>query len=123
MTDRQTLLKSGAMAMCAAVGLSAALTGCGGGGDDAKPSATTTAASSAPAVSASPADPDAPTKAAVLASYTSMRVEQMKAYRVASPDGTKLDDYATLDALTAFERDLEHMKKNTVIPSSGTSRR
>ncbi|MEV4968902.1 hypothetical protein AB0K58_32125, partial [Streptomyces sp. NPDC053808] len=74
------------------------LTGCGGGGD-AKPCAATTAAFSAPAVSASPADPDAAEKAAVLASYTSMWVEQMKAYRVASPDGTKLDDFATLDAL------------------------
>ncbi|MFD9789127.1 hypothetical protein ACFWXZ_34770 [[Kitasatospora] papulosa] len=49
------------------------------------------------------------------ASYTSMWVEQMKAYRVASPDGTKLDDYATLDALSAFERDLAHMKKSGTI--------
>ncbi|MFD9293428.1 hypothetical protein ACFWBV_35335 [Streptomyces sp. NPDC060030] len=46
-------------------------------------------ASSAPSVSASLADPDAADRTAVLASYTSMWVEQMKAYRVASPDGTK----------------------------------
>ncbi|MFE0116780.1 hypothetical protein ACFWZA_01630 [[Kitasatospora] papulosa] len=39
----------------------------------------------------------------------------MKAYRVASPDGTKLDDFATLDALSAFERDLAHMKKNHTV--------
>ncbi|MGW0792617.1 hypothetical protein ACWD04_31460 [Streptomyces sp. NPDC002911] len=42
-------------------------------------------------------------------------MEQMKAYRKASPDGTKLDHYATLDALSAFERDLAHMKKNTTV--------
>ena len=90
------------------------LTGCGSG-DDAKLSAATTAASSAPAASASPADPDAAEKAAVLASYTLMWMEQMKAYRVASPDGTKLKDFATLDALTAFDRDLAHMKKNHTV--------
>ncbi|MCX4417804.1 hypothetical protein OOK43_31700 [[Kitasatospora] papulosa] len=90
------------------------LTGCGSG-DDAKLSAATTAASSAPAASESPADPDAAEKAAVLASYTLMWMEQMKAYRVASPDGTKLKDFATLDALTAFERDLAHMKKNHTV--------
>ncbi|MEW2233189.1 hypothetical protein AB0886_13750 [Streptomyces sp. NPDC024062] len=94
------------------------LTGCGGGGD-AKPCAATTAAFSAPAVSASPADPDAAEKAAVLASYTSMWVEQMKAYRVASPDGTKLDDFATLDALSMFERDLATMKKNNTRVTGG----
>ncbi|MEU1932610.1 hypothetical protein ACN6LF_002722 [[Kitasatospora] papulosa] len=114
MTARQTRPRPGVMALGTAVVLSLALTGCGSG-DDAKPSATTTAASSAPGVSASPADPHAATKAAVLASYTSMWVEQMKAYRVASPDGTKLKDFATLDALTAFERDLAHMKKNHTV--------
>ncbi|MEV0875161.1 hypothetical protein AB0I86_28895 [Streptomyces sp. NPDC049950] len=118
MTARQTRPRPGVMALGTAVVLSLALTGCGSGGD-AKPSATTTAASSAPAASESPADPHAATKAAVLASYTSMWVEQMKAYRVASPDGTKLDDFATLDALTAFERDLAHMKKNHTVIRGG----
>ncbi|MFJ8871766.1 hypothetical protein ACIRD6_39320 [Streptomyces sp. NPDC102473] len=73
------------------------------------------ASSAAPAVSASPRDPDAADKRAVLASYTSMWVEQMKAYRKASPDSTKVDDYATLEALSAFERDLAHMKKNNTV--------
>ncbi|MCX4417807.1 hypothetical protein OOK43_31715 [[Kitasatospora] papulosa] len=118
MTARQTRPRPGVMALGTAVVLSLALTGCGSGGD-AKPSATTTAASSAPAASESPADPHAATKAAVLASYTSMWVEQMKAYRVASPDGTKLDDFATLDALSAFERDLAHMKKNHTVIRGG----
>ncbi|MER7141005.1 hypothetical protein ACIQGA_34395 [[Kitasatospora] papulosa] len=118
MTARQTRPRPGVMALGTAVVLSLALTGCGSGGD-AKPSATTTAASSAPAASESPADPHAATKAAVLASYTSMWAEQMKAYRVASPDGTKLDDFATLDALSAFERDLAHMKKNHTVIRGG----
>lgn len=114
-TARQTRPRTGVMALCGAVGLSLALTGCGGGSDNAKPSTAPSAASSAPAVSASPADPDAAVKAAVLASYSSMWVEQMKAYRKASPDGTKLKDFATLDALSAFERDLAHMKKNGTV--------
>ncbi|MFG3179845.1 hypothetical protein ACGFZC_32945 [[Kitasatospora] papulosa] len=116
MTDRQARLRPGVMALCGAVGLSLALTGCGGGSDDARPQTAPSAASTvSPVASASPADPDAATKAAVLASYTAMWVEQMKAYRKASPDGTKLDDYATLDALSAFERDLAHMKKNNTV--------
>ncbi|WP_406396485.1 hypothetical protein [Streptomyces sp. NBC_00887] len=116
MTDRQTRRRPGVMALCAGVGLALALAGCGGGSDDAKPQTAPSAASTAPpAVSASPPDPDAADKTAVLASYTAMWVEQMKAYRKASPDGTKLDDYATLDALSAFERDLAHMKKSGTI--------
>ncbi|MFJ8982614.1 hypothetical protein [Streptomyces sp. NPDC102282] len=119
MTARQTWRRPGLMALCAGVGLSLSLAGCGGGGDDAKPQAAPSAASSAPSVSASPPDPDAADKTAVLASYTSMWVEQMKAYRVASPDGTKLDDYATLDALSMFERDLATMKKNNTRVTGG----
>ncbi|MFJ8770507.1 hypothetical protein [Streptomyces clavifer] len=115
MTARQTRLRPGVRALCTAVGLSIALASCGGSSDDTKPPAAPPKASSAaPSASASvsPVDPDAAVKAAVLASYSSMWVEQMKAYRVASPDGTKLDDFATLDALSAFERDLATMKKN-----------
>lgn len=54
-------------------------------------------------------------KAAVLEVYSSMWVEQTKAYRVALPDGTTLADFATLDALSTFERDLAHMKKSGTI--------
>ncbi|MFD7973212.1 hypothetical protein [Streptomyces clavifer] len=116
MTARQVRPRTRALALCGAVGLSLALTGCGGSSDDTKPPAAPPAASSAaPDPSASPADPDAVVKAAVLEVYTSMWVEQMKAYRVASPDGTKLADFATLDALSAFERDLAHMKRNGTV--------
>ncbi|MBK3596073.1 hypothetical protein JHN60_28235 [Streptomyces sp. MBT51] len=116
MTTRQTRPRPGVMALYAAVGLTLALTGCGGASSDEKPQTAPSAASSAPpAVSTSPPDPDAAVKTAVLGVYSSMWVEQMKAYRVASPDGTKLADYATLDALSAFERDLAHMKKNGTV--------
>ncbi|WP_330321661.1 hypothetical protein OG927_35960 (plasmid) [Streptomyces clavifer] len=115
MAARQTRLRPGVMALCTAVTLTLPLTGCGGGSDDEKPQAAPSAAASAPTPAASSADPDAAVKTAVLASYTSMWVEQMKAYRVASPDGTKLDDFATLDALSAFERDLAHMKRNGTV--------
>ncbi|MFD9293172.1 hypothetical protein ACFWBV_33920 [Streptomyces sp. NPDC060030] len=42
-------------------------------------------------MSVSPADPDAAVKTAVLASYSAMYVEQMKAYRQASAEGTELE--------------------------------
>ncbi|MFD7973683.1 hypothetical protein [Streptomyces clavifer] len=96
-TARQTRLRTRPMALYVTVGLSLALTaGCGGGSDDAKPQTLPSAASSAPpAASASPPDPDAADKTAVLAS--------------------KLADFATLDALSAFERELAHMKKSGTI--------
>ncbi|MEU9496902.1 hypothetical protein AB0D73_34715 [Streptomyces sp. NPDC048215] len=113
MTARQARPRTRALALCGAVGLSLALTGCGGSSDDTKPpTVLSTPSSAAPSVSASPADPDTATKAAVLEVYSAMWVEQMKPYRVASPDGTKPADFATLDALSAFERDLATMKKN-----------
>ncbi|MEU5416708.1 hypothetical protein [Streptomyces clavifer] len=119
MTARQARPRTRALVLCGAVGLSLALTGCGGSSDTKPPTAPSTASSAAPAPSVSPVDPDAAVKAAVLASYSSMWVEQMKAYRVASPDGTKLDDFATLDALSAFERDLATMKKNNTRVTGG----
>ncbi|GHB71494.1 hypothetical protein GCM10010331_69260 [Streptomyces xanthochromogenes] len=54
---------------------------------------------------------DAAEKAAVLASYNAMWVEQMKAYRKADAAGTELEKYASLDALGKFRIDLAQMKK------------
>ncbi|MFE4861478.1 hypothetical protein [Streptomyces sp. NPDC056670] len=54
---------------------------------------------------------DAAEKAAVLASYNAMWVEQMKAYRKADAAGTELEKYASLDALGKFRVDLARMKK------------
>ncbi|MFB8212911.1 hypothetical protein [Streptomyces sp. NPDC056010] len=114
-----TVRKTGAVALCGAVPLALLLAGCGGGGGDAKPSETAPAASTpapAPASSsAAPVDPDAAEKRAVLASYSSMWVEQMKAYGKASAKGTRLSKYAALDALSKFEVDLSHMKKNGTV--------
>ncbi|CAH9420361.1 putative secreted protein/lipoprotein [Streptomyces globisporus] len=98
--------------LCAAVPLALALTGCGGGGDSAKPSAAPPAASSPTATdSASPADPDAAEKKAVLASYDAMAREQMKAYRQADAKGTDLEKYATTEALGQIRNDLANMKQ------------
>lgn len=102
-------------AVSGALALAAVLAGCGGGGSDDKPSAAPSTAVSTPGVAKASVDPQAAEKAAVLASYTSMWVEQMKAYRVASAKGTDLEKYATLDAITKFELDLAHMKKNGTV--------
>ncbi|MCX5106992.1 hypothetical protein OG305_48015 [Streptomyces sp. NBC_00439] len=92
------------------------LAGCGGGDDDAKPSeAPPVASASASAPATSTTDPDAADKAAVLAAYTSMWGEQMQAYRKADAKGTDLKKYAALNALSKFEADLAHMKKNSTV--------
>ncbi|MFJ2590868.1 hypothetical protein [Streptomyces sp. NPDC087538] len=101
-------------ALYGAVPLALLLAGCGGGDDGSKPSAAPPAASR-PAPATSAADPDAADKAAVLASYTSMWGEQMKAYRQADAKGTDLKKYAALNALSKFEADLAHMKKNSTV--------
>lgn len=51
----------------------------------------------------------------MLASYDAMWGEQMKAYGKASAKGTRLSKYAALDALSKFEVDLAHMKKNGTV--------
>ncbi|MEV8231300.1 hypothetical protein AB0P41_35540 [Streptomyces sp. NPDC079167] len=110
MTARQTRLRPGVMALYAAVGLSVALTGCGGGSDDARPQALPSRASSAASVSAS-VDPEAVEKAAVLAAYSAMLREQMAAYRTASAEGTELERYVTADALGQIRNDLARMRE------------
>ncbi|MEV3898345.1 hypothetical protein [Streptomyces anulatus] len=97
--------------LCAAVPLVLALTGCGGGDDGAKPSAAPPAASSPTPAGSTSADPDASEKTAVLASYTAMWTEQMKAYRKADAKGTDLERYVTAEALGQFRNDLDRMKQ------------
>ncbi|MFC8645441.1 hypothetical protein ACFUC2_32490 [[Kitasatospora] papulosa] len=109
MTTRQTRPRTRALALCGAVGLLLGLTGCGGGGDDARPQTLPAEASSASSASTS-TDPDAAEEAAVLASYSSMWAEQMKAYRKASAEGTRLERYVTADALGQFRNDLARMR-------------
>ncbi|MEV4046309.1 hypothetical protein [Streptomyces sp. NPDC049744] len=92
--------------------LALALAGCGGGDDDgdSKDDAASPAASQAPASPSASTDPDAAVKAAVLAAYSRMWDEQMKAYRKADVKDTDLEKYATLDALGQFRNDLARMK-------------
>ncbi|MEU9095931.1 hypothetical protein [Streptomyces sp. NPDC048428] len=104
-----TVRKKRTAVLSGIVPLALLLAGCGGGDDSAKPSAAPPAASS-PVPSASPADPNAVEKTAVLASYASMWVEQMKAYRKADAKGTDLEKYATAEALGQFRNDLDRMK-------------
>ncbi|MEU0304676.1 hypothetical protein ABZ252_35300 [Streptomyces sp. NPDC006175] len=110
MTARQTRLRPGVMALYAGVGLSVALTGCGGGSDDARPQALPSRASSAASVSAS-VDPEAVEETAVLAAYNAMSREQMAAYRPASAEGTELERYVTADALGQIRNDLHRMRE------------
>ncbi|MFI6055655.1 hypothetical protein ACIBCO_36925 [Streptomyces violascens] len=82
-----------------------------------KPSATAAPSTASPS-SAAPASasPEDAAKAAVLASYNAMWVEQMKAYHKADASGTDLEKYATLDALGKVRIDLARMKeRGTVI--------
>ncbi|MER5556216.1 hypothetical protein ABT001_31885 [Streptomyces sp. NPDC002793] len=109
MTGRQTRLLPGVMALCTAVTLTLTLVGCGGGSDDARPQTLPSRVASAPSVSAS-TDPASAEKTAVLTAYSSMWVEQMKAYRKASAEGTRLERYVTAEALGQFRNDLDRMK-------------
>ncbi|MGW1870369.1 hypothetical protein ACWCPS_33090 [Streptomyces mauvecolor] len=87
---------------------------CSGTKDDRssdKNPSTAVTPSTAPHQTSPSASADATEKAAVLASYNAMWVEQMKAYRKADAAGTDLEKYATLDALGRFRIDLARMKK------------
>lgn len=102
--------KRGAAALGGALALALALAGCGGGEDD-KASSAPSATASTPAPATSAADPQEAEKAAVLAAYSSMSAEQMKAYRQASAEGTDLEKYATAEALGQIRNDLARMKE------------
>ncbi|MFD9504204.1 hypothetical protein [Streptomyces sp. NPDC060035] len=51
----------------------------------------------------------------MLASYTSMSAEQMKAYRQGSAQGTKVEKYASRDALTQIRTDLDRLKESKTV--------
>ncbi|MGW6945114.1 hypothetical protein ACWGF3_39720 [Streptomyces xanthophaeus] len=57
------------------------------------------------------ADPQQAEKTAVLAAYSAMSAEQLKAYRVADAKGTELEKYATAEALGQIRNDLARMKE------------
>lgn len=74
-----------------------------------KSSSASPAPTPTPATSSS--DPESAEKAAVLAAYSHMWAEQMKAYAKADAAGTDLEKYATLDALGQFRNDLARMRQ------------
>ncbi|WP_332010473.1 hypothetical protein OH736_45940 (plasmid) [Streptomyces sp. NBC_01650] len=96
-------------ALYGAVPLALLLAGCGGGDDSAKPSAAPPVAST-PAPATSSADPQTAEKTAVLAAFDAMWTERTKAYAKADAKGTRLEKYATLDALGRVRNDLARMK-------------
>lgn len=112
-TVRRKCSRVGETLLCGAATFVLALTGCGvdggGGENDAKVSeapAPPTRHAPLPAGEA-----DAPTRADVLRVYGMMWAERVKAYRVASADGTALKRYMTPDALGALDADLARMGK------------
>ncbi|WP_406510989.1 hypothetical protein [Streptomyces sp. NBC_00212] len=100
-----------AAASVAALVLLGACSGTKGDKSSDKNPSTAVTPSTAPHQTPQGASADATEKAAVLASYNAMWVEQMKAYRKADAAGTDLEKYATLDALGRFRIDLARMKK------------
>ncbi|MFF4189071.1 hypothetical protein ACFYZ9_38370 [Streptomyces sp. NPDC001691] len=83
---------------------------------DKNPSTAANSTSTTPSQPPQSTSPEDAQKAAVLASYNSMWVAQMKAYRKADAAGTDLEKYATLDALGKVRIDLARMKeRGTVI--------
>lgn len=111
-----------AAASVAALVLLGACSGTKGDKSSDKNPSTAVTPSTAPHQTPQGASADATEKAAVLASYNAMWVEQMKAYRKADAAGTDLEKYATLDALGRFRIDLARMKKagTAVTGSSAT---
>lgn len=85
------------------------LSGCGGGeepADEGKSKTPTTA----PATSASSADPAAGEKSQVLRAYDGYWAELVKAYAKADTKGTDLKRYTELDALSRAQLDVGRMK-------------
>lgn len=77
--------------------------------DDAKPTKKPTKAEKVqPSNSTNPQEVE---KAAALAAYQHMQTERLKAYGKASERGTRLQKYATLDALGQFRLAMLDMKK------------
>ncbi|MBV7674366.1 hypothetical protein STHAL_33520 [Streptomyces halstedii] len=95
-----------------AVVLVVLLAGCGGEpAPDAKAVPEASAEPSASASASASADPQAAEEQAVLAAYRGMWREQMAAYRKASVKGTRLKEYAALNALSRIELDVRRMKE------------
>ncbi|MFF1714598.1 hypothetical protein [Streptomyces sp. NPDC058268] len=97
------------VALCAALTLSACSSS--DKSDEAKSPDTKPKASSPSGSSTPTTDPQATDEKAALAAYASFNTEQAKAYKKASAEGTELEKYATLNALSKIELDLANMKE------------
>ncbi|WP_186782493.1 hypothetical protein [Streptomyces sp. CBG9] len=86
------------------------LAGCGGE-PAAAPDPKASPEASAESAPSAPADPRSTEERAVLAAYRGMWREQMAAYRKASVKGTRLKEYAALNALSRIELDVRQMKE------------
>lgn len=92
-----------------AVVLAVVLAACGGEpSQDPKAATPEVSAESSPSA---PADPRSTEERAVLAAYEGMWREQMAAYRKASVKGTRLKEYAALNALSRIELDVRRMEE------------
>ncbi|GAA5076958.1 hypothetical protein [Streptomyces similanensis] len=113
--------RTGASLAGAAV-LAGLLAGCGQGDGNGKAKALPTPARSRDTIGATaptPTNPEAVEKAAVLAAYDGMTTEQTKAYQKASKKGTRLEKYATLNALSKIDLDLYRMKEAGTVVRGG----
>ncbi|MFD0197028.1 hypothetical protein [Streptomyces albidoflavus] len=86
------------------------LAGCGGE-PDAAPDPKALPEAGAESAPSAPPDPRSTEERAVLAAYRGMWREQMAAYRKASVKGTRLKEYAALNALSRIELDVQRMKE------------
>lgn len=80
----------------------------GAGGTDAKPTPSKSAASK-------PASDDAAARKDVLAAYSGMRTEQVKAYAAGQASGTKLEKYASDKALATIEGSLFRYRQAGIV--------
>ncbi|MFD5871634.1 hypothetical protein [Streptomyces sp. NPDC060322] len=113
MSERQVRPGVGAVALCGAVLLSCAVTGCGGDTADGKAPADAAAvvSSAPPPVSKSPED----LAGAVREVYGAMWSERMKALQMASAEETDLERYVAPGVLRVFEEELAQLKKDGMV--------
>ncbi|GGN61469.1 hypothetical protein GCM10012285_60430 [Streptomyces kronopolitis] len=107
---RGNLLKNSATALFTTGFAALTVVSCSSGpsGSDAKPTPSKSSASK-------PAADDAAARKDVLAAYSGMRTEQVKAYAKGKASGTKLEKYATDKALATVEGNLFRYRQGGIV--------
>ncbi|GAB7036001.1 hypothetical protein AB0G35_23990 [Streptomyces sp. NPDC021749] len=107
---RSNLLKNSTIVLFATGFAALTVVSCssGPGGTDAKPTPSKSA-------STKPASDDAAARKDVLAAYSGMRTEQVKAYAAGDANGTKLEKYAADKALATVEGNLFRYRQGGII--------